>query len=444
MKQKLFLGIIIFAVICLITFSVVGVVSLAANDDNRMFLGDYIQFGIVANSINQTSDMETNFIAGKYQGNGHTIGNTISSSMANASGNIRIGEIISDIQVRNHPAILIDDNIIEQVKSFLEKTKEKSKELSKRNDIVTENVTDINQYTIDITAIDKNIVSVDMESFILALKSGAIQNGALQIKLRESQTIILNCLEKDAITIPRYTVISDKTNENTAQTVIWNLPNVTNLHIASDGMCATIIAPNAYVNIDVTGEGWLVCDTIVSNRGEWHMISQKVPDVSVTPKQTATPEITPTPIAKISPTQHTTNTPVVSPSHTPETTSISTPTAATTITPTNRLILTSTDAPESTPSNELIVTPTAASTPVSVMDEDTPLSAKTLTEPTTPKASTSAKRSKSLKTTTLLNDNVPLSDSAPETGDSFDALTIIMVMLGCLIFIILVIIMNRQ
>lgn len=414
MKQNLFLGIIVLIVLCPITFYVVGVTSFAANDDNKMFLGDYIQFGIVANSINQTSDMETNFIAGKYQGNGHTIGNTISASMANAPGNIRMGEIIGDIQVRNHPAILIDNNIIEQIKLFLEKTTEKSRELSKKNDITSENVIDMNQYTIDITAIDKNVVSVDMENFILALKSGAIQNGALQIKLRESQTIILNCLEKDAITIPRYTVVSDKTNENTAHTVIWNLPNVTNLHIASDDMCATIIAPNAYVNIDVTGAGWLVCDTIVSNRGEWHMISQKVPDVSVTPKQTPTPEIASTPIAQIITAEPVTNTPVISPSHTPA----------------------------STPSKKPTVTPTA--TPVTVIDKDTPLSAKTLTEPTTPKASTSSKMSKSIKTTALLDDNVPLSDSAPETGDSFDALTIIMVMLGCLIFIILVIVMNRQ
>lgn len=61
------------------------------------------------------------------------------------------------------------------------------------------------------------------------------------------------------------------------------------------------------------------------------------------------------------------------------------------------------------------MTPTASpsSTPVTILDDDTPLAAKNVKDSKTPKASTTSK-----KTTTLLDDDVPLSDSAPETGDT--------------------------
>ena len=69
-------------------------------------------------------------------------------------------------------------------------------------------------------------------------------------------------------------------------------------------------------------------------------------------------------------------------------------------------------------------TPSASATPSLVdIDEDTPLANKELTDPETPKASTTSK-----KTTTLLDDDVPLSDSAPETGDTTNLLFPVLVM----------------
>ena len=59
-----------------IAIGVIGGISFASN--NQPFLGDCIEYGIVCNYLNQTADMETNFAVGKYQGNGHWNGNTIS------------------------------------------------------------------------------------------------------------------------------------------------------------------------------------------------------------------------------------------------------------------------------------------------------------------------------------------------------------------------------
>lgn len=55
-------------------------------------------------------------------------------------------------------------------------------------------------------------------------------------------------------------------------------------------------------------------------------------------------------------------------------------------------------------------------------DEDTPRASKELTDPDTQASATSK------KTTTLLDEDVPLSDSAPETGDTTNLLFPMIVM----------------
>ena len=91
-----------------------------------------------------------------------------------------------------------------------------------------------------------------------------------------------------------------------------------------------------------------------------------------------------------------------------------------------------TEAPEVTPTPEVAEVPEATPTPEVTatatpnlfdFDEDTPRASKELTDPDTPKASATSK-----KTTTLLDEDVPLSDSAPETGDTTNLLFPMIVM----------------
>ena len=105
-----------------------------------------------------------------------------------------------------------------------------------------------------------------------------------------------------------------------------------------------------------------------------------------------------------------TPTPEVTPTTTPEVT----PTATPEVTPT------ATPGDDATPTPEV----TATATPnLFDFDEDTPRASKELTDPDTPKASATSK-----KTTTLLDEDVPLSDSAPETGDTTNLLFPMIVM----------------
>ena len=97
-----------------------------------------------------------------------------------------------------------------------------------------------------------------------------------------------------------------------------------------------------------------------------------------------------------------------------------------TATPTPKVTATPTPKVTATPTPKVTATPevTATATPnLFDFDEDTPRASKELTDPDTPKASATSK-----KTTTLLDEDVPLSDSAPETGDTTNLLFPMIVM----------------
>ena len=395
-----------------IAIGVIGGISFASN--NQPFLGDCIEYGIVCNYLNQTADMETNFAVGKYQGNGHWNGNTISESKANASGEIRIGEVVGESKFRGTPYVVVKESVKDEVKAMLTSVSNYAESVVKKADYTTpKDVKDMNNYHVDITGIDEEVVYVDADAMVENITAGKIQNGGIKVTLRANQSLVFNVSLKDTVRIPEYKITvknGSKTHEEMAESVVWNMPYVTNLNLNSDGMRATIIAPKAFVNLGTTSEGWLVCDTVVSNSGEWHMISKKVPKVTPTPKVTATP----TPKVTATPTPTPTATPTATPEVTPTTTPEVTPTATPEVTPT------ATPGDDATPTPEV----TATATPnLFDFDEDTPRASKELTDPDTPKASATSK-----KTTTLLDDDVPLSDSAPETGDTTNLLFPMIVM----------------
>ena len=511
-----------------IAIGVIGGISFASN--NQPFLGDCIEYGIVCNYLNQTADMETNFVAGKYQGNGHWNGNTISESKANASGEIRIGEVVGESKFRGTPYVVVKESVKDEVKAMLASASNYAESVVKKADYTTpKDVKDMNNYHVDITGIDEEIVYVDADAMVENITAGKIQNGGVKVTLRANQSLVFNVSLKDAVRIPEYKITvknGSKTHEEMAESVVWNMPYVTNLDLNSDGMRATVIAPKAFVNLSTTSEGWLVCHTVVSNSGEWHMISKKIPKVTPTPKVTATPTpkvtatptpkvtatptpkvtatptpkvtatptpkvtatptpkvtatptpkvtatptpkvtatptpkvtATPTPKVTATPTPKVTATPTPKVTATPTPKVTATPTPKVTATPTPKVTATPTPGvtatPEVTPTATPKVTPTATPgddatptpevTPTATpgddatptpevtatatpnlfdFDEDTPRASKELTDPDTPKASATSK-----KTTTLLDEDVPLSDSAPETGDTTNLLFPMIVM----------------
>ena len=377
--------------IALAVFIIAGT-SYASN--NQPFLGDCIEYGIVCNFLNQTCDIESNIAVCKYQGNGHTIGNTISSDKANSAGVIKVGEVVDHLKVRNEPVILEGQKQKEEVKAMIASVQNYSESVVKKSDLETPaKVEDQNNYCLDVASVHDDLVYVSADNLITNINKNHLQNGALRIKIRPKQTVVLNITEKDKVYIPRYTVDvkeGKKSNEEMAETIIWNMPYVNNLEIGSDNLHATIIAPKAFVNIGTTGEGWLVCDTIVSTNGEWHMISQKLPSPTPTIKPTATPtvKVTEEPTPEVTPTKKPTATPTEEP--TPKVTPTDEPTPEVTPTEEPTPEVTPTEEPTATPVDEPTpeVTPTEEPTLTGTPEEVTPTPSQKVTE--TPTATPTA------------------------------------------------------
>lgn len=160
---------------------------------------------------------------------------------------------------------------------------------------------------------------VNMDRAMEAVTKGTLSNGAINFTMRKDQTIVLNVTENLELYLPRYIInIKDGSlpKDELAANVIWNMPYLNNLKLESNNMDATVIAPKALVNLAATAEGWLVCDQVVCNNGEWHMIykgfgkTTKAPTATPTKEPTKEPAKTP----KATPTEEPTKAPVKTPS----------------------------------------------------------------------------------------------------------------------------------
>lgn len=378
LKKKLIAAIASVAVLAG-AFTIITKSTYASYDGNEPFLQGGIEFGILANYINQTSDMETNFFAGKYQGNGKHNGNTVPSK-ANGYGEIRIGELVGELKLRDYDKnkVTIDKKYIREVKDKLASIGEYAESVVNKSDYkipdILEN-TVTNNYYIDISGVDKDVVYVNMDRAMEAVTKGTLSNGAINFTMRKDQTIVLNVTENLELYLPRYIInIKDGSlpKDELAANVIWNMPYLNNLKLESNNMDATVIAPKALVNLAATAEGWLVCDQVVCNNGEWHMIYKGFGKTTKAPTATPTKE----------PTKEPAKTPKATPTEEPTKAPVKTPSVTSTSEPTKEPTKAPTETPEVTPTVEPTATPEATATPT-IAATITPTAVPTATPTTT-------------------------------------------------------------
>lgn len=378
LKKKLIAAIASVAVLAG-AFTIITKSTYASYDGNEPFLQGGIEFGILANYINQTSDMETNFFAGKYQGNGKHNGNTVPSK-ANGYGEIRIGELVGELKLRDYDKnkVTIDKKYIREVKDKLASIGEYAESVVNKSDYkipdIPEN-TVTNNYYIDISGVDKDVVYVNMDRAMEAVTKGTLSNGAINFTMRKDQTIVLNVTENLELYLPRYIInIKDGSlpKDELAANVIWNMPYLNNLKLESNNMDATVIAPKALVNLATTAEGWLVCDQVVCNNGEWHMIYKGFGKTTKAPTATPTKE----------PTKEPAKTPKATPTEEPTKAPVKTPSVTSTLKPTKEPTKAPTETPEVTPTVEPTATPEATATPT-IAATITPTAVPTATPTTT-------------------------------------------------------------
>ena len=407
LKKKLIATIASVAVLAG-AFTIITKSTYASYDGNEPFLQGGIEFGILANYINQTSDMETNFFAGKYQGNGKHNGNTVPSK-ANGYGEIRIGELVGELKLRDYDKnkVTIDKKYIREVKDKLASIGEYAESVVNKSDYkipdIPEN-TVTNNYYIDISAVDKDVVYVNMDRAMEAVTKGTLSNGAINFTMRKDQTIVLNVTENLELYLPRYIInIKDGSlpKDELAANVIWNMPYLNNLKLESNNMDATVIAPKALVNLAATAEGWLVCDQVVCNNGEWHMIYKGFGKTTKAPTATPTKE----------PTKEPAKTPKATPTEEPTKAPVKTPSVTSTSEPTKEPTKAPTETPKVTPTVEPTATPEATATPT-IAATITPTAVPTAT-PTTTVAATATPTVEPTATPTIAPTATPTVTAVP-------------------------------
>ena len=418
LKKKLIATIASVAVLAG-AFTIITKSTYASYDGNEPFLQGGIEFGILANYINQTSDMATNFFAGKYQGNGKHNGNTVPSK-ANGYGEIRIGELVGELKLRDYDKnkVTIDKKYIREVKDKLASIGEYAESVVNKSDYkipdIPEN-TVTNNYYIDISAVDKDVVYVNMDRAMEAVTKGTLSNGAINFTMRKDQTIVLNVTENLELYLPRYIInIKDGSlpKDELAANVIWNMPYLNNLKLESNNMDATVIAPKALVNLAATAEGWLVCDQVVCNNGEWHMIYKGFGKTTKAPTATPTKE----------PTKEPAKTPKATPTEEPTKAPVKTPSVTSTSEPTKEPTKAPTETPKVTPTVEPTATPEATATPT-IAATITPTAVPTAT-PTTTVAATATPTVEPTATPTIAPTATP-TVTAGATATTFATPTVV-------------------
>ena len=108
------------------------------------------------------------------------------------------------------------------------------------------------------------------------------ENGKLQIKKNDNQTIIFNVPSSGDLSMEKFYIndqgadaLTGSSGYDSAKTLIWNFPNASSLNIKGS-VVGAIIAPEAAVNTAATSAGWLVSKSVTVTSGEWHNVNQKI------------------------------------------------------------------------------------------------------------------------------------------------------------------------
>ena len=273
-------------------------------------LGNAKYFGVVANSIFKNAHMDTNFAtkyieaagnvtAGAYTGGKnpgiYVIGDASSStSLTMDSGNLWCTEAIKNrlyVGSNYKKTIVAQSEINTYVNDMISHASDMSDKMMAQSsyniNVKSENPT--NQYIIDISSYDDGTYYVNGDS-LFDSDSGIINNDwYLYIKKKSTQTIVFNISSK-AVTFRGFncwntdktngyvqSTTSDSSADLYARTLIFNMPEATNMTITS-GVLGTFIAPKATIsNLGGTSSGWIVVNSFGNGNSEWHCVWQGMP-----------------------------------------------------------------------------------------------------------------------------------------------------------------------
>ena len=140
------------------------------------------------------------------------------------------------------------------------------------------------RYILDLTKCEGGTYYFSLPEGVYAESFGK-NDEKLHIYIKKDQKIVFNIpdsnvnLKKFMISIDGGQLVgsdrSDISADEYVKSVVWNLYNASTVNLS--GIFGMVLAPNANVTIGTTSTGWLVCNKLASNAGEWHGVWQGMP-----------------------------------------------------------------------------------------------------------------------------------------------------------------------
>ncbi len=296
--------------------------------DYKSILGDAVLYGLTANTVSHNSHMDVNFATGTltgsanvtagvytgshYPGN-YIIGEYTGSGFFTDNGSYRNPFVVyttADAAAKfgeqlwaNNPQILVDtDHSAAELKSEVTRlvSGTASAALAAEPDVTTytewssmikngktasgwlDAIESSQKYYLDLSASPAGTYYFAFKDGEYAAKLG--EAAKLNISMNSDQNIVFNIpdssvnIQKFMISINGNQVGSD-VNSNVAdpycRAITWNLPNAKT--VICNNMLGIVLAPVADVTIGGTSTGWLVCNKLAGNNGEWHGVWQDMP-----------------------------------------------------------------------------------------------------------------------------------------------------------------------
>ncbi|MDO4188653.1 MAG: FctA domain-containing protein, partial [Lachnospiraceae bacterium] len=288
----------------------------------KQILGEAVNYGITANELKVSSHMDTNFATGKLTGSAQLTGGAF-------TGNGNPGDIIvAEYPVGNSgfwtsckkPFILYTTedaasrmntaNMLGNCPDMEINTDSSESELKQlvrgmvsgtlSSAMASDNATIMNWLPEGVTTSDKEF-TLDLTDKSYAAgtyyfgfnngefaKSVAQRFGRFTLKIRSNQRVVFNIPDSDVyvgkfnISIDGNQVGSDANTSGAdpyTESVVFNCPNAT--HLKVDAALGIFLAPNADAEIATTSTGWLVCNRLTYNAGEWHGVWQEQPESEI-------------------------------------------------------------------------------------------------------------------------------------------------------------------
>ena len=281
--------------------------------DTTDILGDAYSYGIATLDYYAPGESESSFATQRFHSGGGQLGDTNARSNSDTQYWM-LGEWIGDTaKIKGHNAVITLPTEPEDVKNNIDFTASdftkvyeliyldkdiidttvanmisgtKSSDLYRETTINGADFPETQHLYLDFTSAETGTfyIKVPADS---NLEKVIADGGKLHLKVNSGQRIVFNMESSDSVTVAKYmmsldggaaigsdTLVASGDYWHYVESVVFNCPNASKLHVSSSG--GVFLAPGADASADGVGGGWMVSKSM-THGCEWHNVNGNIP-----------------------------------------------------------------------------------------------------------------------------------------------------------------------